>query len=263
MNKRYRLGEIEEAVSEMEELIGLEDDIAEIDDDFQIVVSGWSVYVESLNLTLRQGIACVWDAEEGLFMPDFDVTIVYEGNIETQEWLYYEQDGMVVTLGNWLNGRLSCEQIEQLWCELIIPEQNKADAYSGYNAVSGVKRCLCYTHLRRAFVEALPPDQKKKERLIREKPLLEAFWSWAEKSAIGELPKSKLSKAFHYALNNREGFWNYLEDGNCSISNSLAENCIRPFVIGRKNWLFSGSPKGAEASAGIYTLFYLTLTAKA
>ena len=141
------------------------------------------------------------------------------------------------------------------------------DAYSGYNAVSGVKRCLCYTHLRRAFVDALPkdihtleaskpaeailrlnelfnieselealsPDQKKKERLIREKPLLEAFWSWAEKSAIGELPKSKLSKAFHYALNNREGFFHYLEDGNCSISNSLAENCIRPFVIGRKN----------------------------
>lgn len=117
MNKRYRLGEIEEAVAEMEERIDIEDDIAEIDDDFQIVVS--------LNLTLRQGIACVWDAEEGLFMPDFDVTIVYEGNIETQEWLYYEQDGMVVTLGNWLNGRLSCEQIEQLWCEFIIPEQNK------------------------------------------------------------------------------------------------------------------------------------------
>ena len=52
----------------------------------------------------------------------------------------------------------------------------------------------------------------------------------------------------------RKILWNYLEDGNCSISNSLAENCIRPFVIGRKNWLFSGSPKGAEASAGIYTL---------
>ena len=80
MNKRYRLGDIEEAISEMEELIDIEDDIAEIDDDFQIVVSGWSVYVESLNLTLRQGIACAWDEEEGLFMPDFDVTIVYEGN---------------------------------------------------------------------------------------------------------------------------------------------------------------------------------------
>jgi len=47
---------------------------------------------------------------------------------------------------------------------------------------------------------------------------------------------------------------NYLQDVNCSISNKLAENSIRPFTIGRKNWLFSGSPKGAEASAGIYTL---------
>ena len=160
------------------------------------------------------------------------------------------------------------------------------DAYSGYNGIIGVKRCLCYTHLRRTFVDALPkdvhtpeaskpaeailrlnklfdleaeletysPDQKKKERLLHEKPLLEAFWSWAEKNAVGELPKSKLSKAFHYALNNRQEFFQYLEDGHCSISNSLAENCIRPFVIGRKNWLFAGSPKGASASAGIYTL---------
>lgn len=160
------------------------------------------------------------------------------------------------------------------------------DAYSGYNGIPGVKRCLCYTHLRRAFADALPkdvhtpeasrpaeavfrlnqlfdleaeldglpPGQKKKERLIREKPLLEAFWSWAEKNSALELPKSKLSKVFDYALNHRQEFFNYLEDGHCSISNSLAENCIRPFVIGRKNWLFAGSPKGASASAGIYTL---------
>ena len=127
MNKRYRLCDVEEAVSEMEELMDIADDIAEIDDDMQIVISGWSVYVESLNLTPRQGIACVWDEGERLFMPDFDVTVVYEGNIETQDWLYYEQDGMVVTLGNWLNGRLSCEQIEQLWCELVIPETNNTD----------------------------------------------------------------------------------------------------------------------------------------
>ena len=125
MNKRYRLCDVEEAVSESEVLIDIADDIAEIDEDMQLVISGWAVYIESLNLTLRQGIACVWDEKERLFMPDFDVTVVYEGNIESQEWLYYEQDGMVVTLGNWLNGRLSCEQIEQLWCELIIPEQNK------------------------------------------------------------------------------------------------------------------------------------------
>lgn len=127
MNKRYRLCDVEEAVSEMEELMDIADDIAEIDDDMQIVISGWSVYVESLNLTLRQGIACVWDEGERLFMPDFDVTVVYEGNIESQEWLYYEQDGFVVTLGNWLNGRMSGGQIEELWCELVIPETNNTD----------------------------------------------------------------------------------------------------------------------------------------
>ena len=159
-------------------------------------------------------------------------------------------------------------------------------AYSGYNGVKGVTRCLCYTHLRRAFVAALPkdihapeaskpveavvrlnklfeiekeldgldPEQKKKERINRERPLLEAFWSWAEINSDGELPKSKLHTAFRYALNNRQEFFNYLEDGNCFISNSLAENCIRPFVIGWKNCLFAGSPKGAAASAGIYTL---------
>lgn len=130
MNKRYRLCDVEEAVSEMEELMDIADDIAEIDDDMQIVISGWSVYVESLNLTLRQGIACVWDEGERLFMPDFDVTVVYEGNIESQEWLYYEQDGFVVTLGNWLNGRMSGGQIEELWCELVTPETNNTDKES-------------------------------------------------------------------------------------------------------------------------------------
>ena len=130
MNKRYRLCDVEEAVAEMEELMDIADDIAEIDDDMQIVISGWSVYVESLNLTLRQGIACVWDEGERLFMPDFDVTVVYEGNIDSQEWLYYEQDGFVVTLGNWLNGRMSGGQIEQIWCELVTPETNNTDKES-------------------------------------------------------------------------------------------------------------------------------------
>lgn len=161
------------------------------------------------------------------------------------------------------------------------------DAYSGYDGLKDVKRCLCFTHLRRYFVDALPakcknknetiagqailklnglfaieakldgmsPEQRKIERLKnREKKILEDFWAWAKKEALRALPKSKLAEAFGYALNHETEFFNYLEDGNCSISNSLAENCIRPFVIGRKNWLFSGSPAGAKASAAIYTL---------
>lgn len=103
-------------------------------------------------------------------------------------------------------------------------------------------------------LEVLSPEGRKEQRLIQEKPLLDAFWSWAEQASAGILPKSKLGQAFTYAFNQKEGLMNYLLDGNCSISNNLAENSIRPFTIGRKNWLFSGSPKGAQASAGIYTL---------
>lgn len=160
------------------------------------------------------------------------------------------------------------------------------DAYKGYEKVVGVTRCFCWSHLRRYFVDALPKGIDKKEqtipaqaieyinklfeleknleilspagryeqRLIQEKPVLEAFWSWVEKAAVGILPKSKLGAAFTYAFNQKEGLMNYLSDGNCAISNNLAENSIRPFTIGRKNWLFSGSPRGATASAGIYTL---------
>lgn len=160
------------------------------------------------------------------------------------------------------------------------------DAYKGYEKVTGITRCLCWSHLRRYFVDALPkdvkspeatlpaqaityinklfeiekkleilsPEGRKEQRLIQETPVLEAFWSWTKTASAGILPKSKLGQAFTYAFNQKEGLMNYLLDGNCAFSNNLAENCIRPFTIGRKNWLFSGSPKGAEASAGIYTL---------
>jgi len=160
------------------------------------------------------------------------------------------------------------------------------DAYSGYKKVDNITRCLCWTHLRRKFVEALPKDirdsedtlpgqgiaycnklfeiektlenltseERKKERLKQEKPVLEAFWAWAEESASKVLPKSKLGEALSYAINHKEDLMSYLQDGNCSISNNLAENCIRPFTIGRKNWLFSGSPQGATASATVYSI---------
>ncbi len=123
MMKEYRLYEVEEAIAEMDTL-DVEDDIAETDEDMQLVISGWYVIIPELNLYLREGVVCIWDEEEKLFMPDFAVTVVYEGDIESKEWLYYEQDGFVVTLANWLNGRLPVKQIEQLRCEIVIPQQN-------------------------------------------------------------------------------------------------------------------------------------------
>lgn len=58
----------------------------------------------------------------------------------------------------------------------------------------------------------------------------------------------------NYAQNRKDTLMTYLEDGHCSLSNNLSENAIRPFTVGRKNWLFSASPKGATASSIVYTM---------
>ena len=68
------------------------------------------------------------------------------------------------------------------------------------------------------------------------------------------MPKGLLGTALGYLNKNWEKLIRYAEDGDVNIDNNLAENAIRPFVIGRKNWLFSATPRGAQASAAIYSL---------
>ena len=117
--KKYFIGEIEEVLAEMD-FSDVDDDIAEIDEDFMIQVSGWYLVIPSLGITVREGVACVFDEEEQMFMPDFDVTVLYEGEVDAGTWMYYEQDGIVITLANWLNGRMQIEAIERLECVLKI-----------------------------------------------------------------------------------------------------------------------------------------------
>ena len=65
---------------------------------------------------------------------------------------------------------------------------------------------------------------------------------------------SRMDKAVTYIQNRRSYLSTYLEDGRCSFSNNLSENAIRPFTVGRKNWLFCDTPNGAQASAIVYTM---------
>ena len=160
-----------------------------------------------------------------------------------------------------------------------------SDGYSGYNKLDGITRCGCWTHLRRKFVEAIPdkkavdapltsaeigrdfcnqlfkveeslkdltPKERFCKRLELEKPILEAFGCWLESLTV--LKGSALGKAVTYAMNQRPFMENYLLDGRCAISNNAAENAIRPFTVGRKNWLFADTPKGASASAAVYSI---------
>lgn len=106
-------------------------------------------------------------------------------------------------------------------------------------------------HLEKQFA-LLCPEERRKERERLSKPLMEAFFSWND--SLGALPKSLLGKAVYYAQSQRKYLKAYLLDGKLEISNNRAENSIRPFVIGRKNWLFSNTPNGARASAIYYSL---------
>ena len=161
------------------------------------------------------------------------------------------------------------------------------DGYAGYNQLEGITRCGCWAHLRRKFVEALPPvtshppgmptptqigrnycdqlfavekkladlsvKERQKQRLAVEKPMLRAFWCWLDELAQQPLAGG-LKKAVQYAQKQRPYMENYLLDGRCELSNNLAENAIRPFTVGRKNWLFCDTVRGAKASAVIYSL---------
>jgi transposase/uncharacterized coiled-coil protein SlyX len=162
----------------------------------------------------------------------------------------------------------------------------QTDGYSGYNDLPNIRRCCCWAHLRRYFIEAIPKgkeldysnpaaqgvqycnrlfeyerlsrekghtfEERKAYRLEKEKPVVEAFQAWVS----AQTPKkgTRLERAVNYALNRKEFLTTYLEDGRCSFSNNLSENSIRPFTVGRKNWLFSDTPKGADASATVYTI---------
>ena len=161
-----------------------------------------------------------------------------------------------------------------------------ADGYQGYNKVKETKRCCCFAHIRRYLLEAIPKGHEKdysnpavqgvlycnklfeyersykekglsfkqiqNRRLKDQKPVIEGFLAWLKQVNPGS--NGKLKKAITYIRNREEFLMTYLEDGRCSLSNNLSENCIRPVTVGRKNWLFSDTPDGANANALYFTI---------
>ena len=103
-------------------------------------------------------------------------------------------------------------------------------------------------------ITSLTPTEKYRQRQQRSKPLLDDLNQWLEKN-ISKVPRgSKIHTAIQYTLNQWPKLISYCDDDRLNISNALAENAIRPFVIGRKAWLFADTPNGAKASAIHYSL---------
>ena len=160
----------------------------------------------------------------------------------------------------------------------------QADGYAGYEQVDA-DLIGCMAHARRKFVEAkiaqpknkmgradiaikeiaklygiekqikgLPANEKHKIRQEKSLPLLNDMKEWLDKSIRQVLPKSAIGKAIQYSLNQWGKLSGYIKSGDINIDNNRAERAIKPFVIGRKNWMFCNTTSGANASAVLYSL---------
>ncbi|GMA49403.1 transposase [Alicyclobacillus contaminans] len=162
------------------------------------------------------------------------------------------------------------------------------DGYAGYNGIPDVRLVGCWSHARRKFDEALKalptserskpvaaregleycnrlfalerkfkdatPEERYQNRLVHSRPVLKAFLAWLEEQSARVLPKSMLGQAVVYCLKQWDKLTVFLEDGHLEIDNNRSERSIKPFVIGRKNWLFANTPRGARASAIAYSI---------
>ena len=167
----------------------------------------------------------------------------------------------------------------------------QTDGYSGYHDVTnqkGITGMGCWAHARRKFydvwkvvqkdgiaskaldmigklygiedeIKGETAENKRKIRQEKSKPILDAFFTWLNEIKPHVQPKGGLSKAVNYTLNQKELLSYFIKDGSVDIDNNAAERQIKPFTVGRKNWLFMGSPDGAKAGA---TLLSLIETAK-
>lgn len=162
------------------------------------------------------------------------------------------------------------------------------DAYKGYDKVADIKRALCWSHVRRYYIESIPLDNtgkeipgsrgakgrefinrlfkveekirdltnedRKQKRQEASQPILDAFWSWVEETAALKTTNEPLTKALNYSMNQRAYLETFLMDGRVPISNNLCEANIRPYATARRAWLFADTKKGAKANAILYTL---------
>jgi transposase len=166
----------------------------------------------------------------------------------------------------------------------------QADAYGGYDQLylpGGASEVACWAHVRRKFVDAEPTDPDMAREAVdriralfqieeaardladearailrgeKARPLLEEFRAWLELAETRVLPKSPMGKAIGYARNQWPALVRYVEDGRLSISNNAAERALRPFAVGRKNWLFFQREGGGRTAS---VLMSLLMTAKA
>jgi len=148
----------------------------------------------------------------------------------------------IVVVGCWAHARRYWEKI---WKALPEDKRKGSDADIGLQYINALFK------LERKFAK-LTAEERYERRLLESKPISDAFFAWVD--YLGALPKTALGEACTYARNQRVYLENVFLDGNLELSNNRCERTVKPFVMGRKAWLFSTTPEGAMASSVMYSI---------
>ena len=169
----------------------------------------------------------------------------FKGFLHTDGYdAYHKLPKEIMIVGCWAHAR-------RKWDEALkaLPEQDR----EGSEALRGKRYCDRLFELERRFAD-MSPKERLEKRVELSRPLVDEFFAWLEAKSINTPPKTAQGKAVFYALGQRAYLENYLLDGRLDISNNRAERSIKPFVIDRKNFLFANTPRGARASAIMFSI---------
>jgi transposase len=176
----------------------------------------------------------------------------YEGYVQTDGYSGYDfldyKPG-IIHVGCWTHARRNFVYVVK-----SVPKGKslKGKKSRAEEAIEYIKKI--YAIETNAKLQELSYEALYEERQKNAKPILEEFHSWLITISAKTPPQGLLGKAISYTLNQWDRLIKYLEDGRLKPDNNLVENAIRPFVVGRKNWLFAGRPEGASASSILYSL---------
>jgi transposase len=174
----------------------------------------------------------------------------YQGYLQTDAYSAYEQferrGSRIILVGCMAHVRRNFVK--------VIEARGKGAKKTGSAEVALEYIRKLYVIERVARERKLSPEETLALRKEKAEPILKEFKAWMDNLLQKTPPKGLLGKALSYAVGHWKKLLRYLEDGRIPIDNNWAENAIRPFVVGRKGWLFSGHPNGAHASATLYTL---------
>lgn len=146
------------------------------------------------------------------------------------------------------------DKLPRVRVDLTLSDEEKAGASRTF--FTKIKEELDIVQAKAQVIEYWQekPEQKTEQRQQLAQPVLDDLKTWSQTNASRAPKDSLTSKAITYTLNQWDYLIGYIGNGKLQISNALAENAIRPFAVGRRNWLFADTSRGTHASATVYSL---------